>query len=192
MIRRSLSLAALALVAAVGCQPKMTMEDMKAHRPQRPAELDALNAFVGTWQGTGTCTMLMVDGKPEIATSGTSTTQWEADGWYLVERSTYEMGELGTMQGIGIWTYDAKDKEYEMDWYDTMGGTGEGEAKRNPDTGVWTMKSQSDSAHGKSYGEGTVKFIDDNTMEWTWKEWGDALHMMPIMEMKGTSTRSAG
>lgn len=50
--RNKLRTATLALACATltGCMPKMTVEEMKAAMPQRPAELDHLNAFVGQWE----------------------------------------------------------------------------------------------------------------------------------------------
>ena len=38
----------------LGCMPKMTIAEMKAQMPKRPAELDRLNRFVGKWTGEGT------------------------------------------------------------------------------------------------------------------------------------------
>jgi len=53
MFRRNSVLAVLLGVTAfvlTGCMPHMTLDEMKAQMPQRPAELDRLNAFVGQWQ----------------------------------------------------------------------------------------------------------------------------------------------
>jgi hypothetical protein len=37
-------------------------------------------------------------------------------------------------------------------------------------------------------GEGTTKFVDNNTMEWTYTEW-DSWKLKKMMDMKGTSKR---
>ena len=85
MIRTTLSsLAVLAFLAGglVGCQqPKMDMAEMMKP-PPRPVELDQLNSFVGTWEGTWEMTMKGAD-KP-ITGKGTDTFAWDADKWVMV------------------------------------------------------------------------------------------------------------
>ncbi|MFQ5463232.1 MAG: hypothetical protein ACE5E5_11475, partial [Phycisphaerae bacterium] len=88
-------------VLLVGCMPKMSIEQMRDERPQRPAELDMLNRFVGHWEGTGTGRMAMLE--EELASHSTEDIRWEGDDWYLVNRGSYEMGGLGVMKAIMIW-----------------------------------------------------------------------------------------
>lgn len=192
MTRCSLFMAGLAAFTAAGCMPKMTLDQMKEMKVERPAELDALQAFVGEWRSTGTCKMLMVEGEPELTTTGTSKAEWAADGWYVVEKYSHEMQDLGPMHGVGVWTYDASDKEYEVWWFESDGSTGDGEMTHDAATKTWKMKGEFEMGGHVMYGEGSVKIVDDSTMEWHWKAWADALHTMPAMEMKGTSTKTSG
>jgi len=48
-------------LGVTGCMPKMTIEQMKQQMPQRPAELDRLDAFVGKWQGEGEAKFAFLD-----------------------------------------------------------------------------------------------------------------------------------
>jgi hypothetical protein len=188
IMRKALSATAVAVVCIglTGCMPKMTIEQMKADMPVKPAELKMLDAFVGKWQGTGEADFSGLD--QMLKTTGESEVTWEGDGWYLVERGTYHMEELGDTQGIGIWTYDTKAKKFRTVWVDTMGGAGHGTARHDKETGTWHMKMTNHTPWGKTTAKGTVKFTDPNTMEWTYKEYAMA-GLMKTMEMTGTSKR---
>lgn len=190
MIRRRLSgMSVIALLAAAGCQqgpPKgMSMEDMMKP-PPRAAELDRLESLVGNWEGTGECKM---GGSNEtIATRGSNTVRWDCEKRVLVEHWEGEMGEGNKMRGIGIWTWDPEVKKYRMWWFDNFGGTGEGLATYNDSTRTWTMQAKSKSPMGKTAGKGTVKMVDNNTMNYTWEEW-NSWKTQKMMEMNGTSKR---
>lgn len=173
-----------ALVVLSGCMPKMTIEQMKAEMPKRPAELDRLNAFVGTWDFEGTATMAMLD--EPLKSSGWATTEWDGDNWYLVSRGVYSLEGLGEMKAIETWTYDAHSKKYRSTWTDSMGAVGTGQSWYDEKNGTWHMRATSHGAYGKTTMKGSVKLIDDNTMEWTWTEY---MGLMKTMEMTGTSKR---
>jgi len=177
------------LVLATGCMPKMTIEQMRKQRAKRPAELDMLNKFVGHWEGTGTGRMPMLE-EEELTSHGTEDVKWEGDGWYLVQYANYTMGGLGDLKGTMIWYWDFVDKKIKNIWVDTMGTMSVGSVKYNEKTGVWHMKSKSRGPWGRSAAAGTMKFTDDDTMEWTWTEW-DGLKLMKFMEMSGLSHRKA-
>ncbi len=176
----------LATAVLTGCIPKMTMEQMKEMRPQRPVELDRLNMFAGSWESSSEATMAMLD---EVMTStGSSEAAWECDGWCLVERATLELEGLGKMVMTSIWSWDAKSKKYRSMWAGNDGGTAVGTASYCEETKTWRIKAKGRSSWGKSKAKGTVTFIDDDTMEWTWTEW-DSLGLMKILDAKGTSKR---
>lgn len=174
--------AAGALVS--GCaSSKMNMEEMM-QAPSRPAELDALNAFTGTWSASWECTM---EGMPEpMKGTGMSVVAWECDKWVMLERFTGSMGE-DKFQGIGMWSYDPKSGKYQMRWMDSFGGVGDGTATYDAATRTWTMKGKG-SGMQDSVMEGTMRFVDDNTMEWTHTEW-NSWKTKKTMSMKGTSRK---
>ena len=189
MIRRTfpcLIVIACAGIVLTGCTPTFTIEEIKEMRPARPAELDKLNMFAGEWVSTGEATMTGLD--EVLKSTGTTESTWGCDGWCLVERSTMNMGELGGMTGLGVWTWDAKAKKYRSSWADDWGTTGRATAKYDDETRTWTMKAKGTGPMGKSVGKGTATFVGDDTVEWTWTEW-DSLHLMKVFEGKGTSKR---
>ncbi len=189
MTRRSFScviLSSMAGIALTGCMPHMTIEEMKSMMPQRPAELDKLNAFAGRWEFTGEAKMAGLD--QVLKSSGTNEAKWEGDGWYLVSRGVFKLEDLGEMQGVETWTYDAHSKKFRSTWVDSMGSVGAGTARHDDKTNTWYMRATSHGPFGKTWIKGQVRSVDDNTMEWDWAEyamWG----FFKTMEMSGTSRR---
>ena len=179
----------LAMAGLPGCMPEMTMEDMAKMRPDRPPELDRLNAFVGTWKGTGTANMMGIDEPMKL--TGTSKTAWGVDNWCIVEHGDYEMEGMGDMKGLGVWTWDARAKKYRTWWFDNFGVAGQGTLTYSKASDCWFMTVRGKSAMGSTRGAGCITFKDKDTMEWTWKEWPawDLLGLFNFMDMKGTSTR---
>lgn len=173
-------------ILLTGCMPKMTLEDMKAMMPQRPAELDRLNAFAGRWDTTGEMKFSFLD--EVIESTGSNEAKWEGNGWYLVNRGTFGMGELGEMEAIETWTYDSHSKVYRTLWVDSMGTVATGTARYDEKSNRWQMKATGHGPFGKSYMKGTVTFPDDNTMEWTWSEYMFG-GLIKTSEMTGTSRR---
>ena len=183
-MRRSVGTFALAVatVALTGCIPKMTIEEMKSGMPKRPPELDKLNMFVGTWEGTGEVEFAMLD--QPLKTTSKSTTEWGCDGWCVIERGTFEMEEFDPMDGIGVWTYDLKGKKYRGFWVDSMGMTSTATATWCDKTKTWKMKGKGHDPWGRNIWKGTVTLTDPNTMEWEMTQW-DGSGLMKVMEMTG-------
>lgn len=174
-----------------GCGPKPTIDDIKTEMTKakpRAAELDQLEKMVGTWETQGEMTFTGIEGK--ITFSGTSTSSWDLDKNVLVERINGEMAG-STMTGISMMWWDDREKEFRTFWIDSKGMSMEGEGEYNAKTGTWEMESEGVDPHSgqSTSGVGTMKLIDDNTMEWSHTEknaWG-----MVMMQMKGTSKRRA-
>ncbi len=176
----------LLAVVMTGCAPKMTMEDLKAMMPQRPAELDKLNAFVGTWNSEAEAKMAGLD--EPLRTTAQAEIKWEGDGWYLVSRETFTMGELGNSHGLGTWSYDMKHRVYRTSWVDSSGMTGMGKSWHDEKTNTWHMRGKSHGPWGTTTFKGSVTMTDPNTMTWNWTEYAMG-GLMKVMEMTGTSSR---
>ena len=179
-------LAACACILLTGCMPKMTIDELKQMMPERPAQLDLLNDFVGKWEGTGEMTFAGLD--EVLTSSSTSEIKWEGDDWYLVERADMHMDEFGDMTGMATWTYDINAKLFRNTWVDSMGSLGTGEGWYDEKNDSWRMRAISHGPMGKSTMKGTVKFIDDNTMEWWWAEYAMG-GLVKVMELNGTGRR---
>ena len=174
------------IIGLTGCEKPDLSEMMKP--PPRPAELDKLVCWVGSWEGT---MEMKIPGHDEVMTgSGTSTVTWEADKWLLLERFEGTMGDEGTMKGLGVWTWDPKAHKYRVWSFDTFGGVSEGTATYDEETSTWHMKAKSRylASGQKSVSEGKVKMLDNDTMEWDFTEW-DSLKLSKYMEGHGTSRR---
>lgn len=186
--RNTLRNATLVLVCATltGCMPKMTIEEMKAAMPQRPAELDHLNAFVGQWESETEVTMAGIE--DVIKSQGTSDIQWHGDKWFLVGHSSFNMGDCGEATGIETWMYDVKSKKFRTTWTDSMGSISMGTARYDEKTKTWHMRAKGYDPDGTTTGKGHIKMLDDNTMEWTWTEYTMG-GLMETMKMTGTMRR---
>ena len=159
---------------------------MKDRMPPRPAELDRLSALAGKWRTEGEVRMLGL--ADPIHTSGTSEANWECDRRLLVERSTFDMGALGPMNGVSVWSYDARARRYEMHWFDSFGESAKGSARFDAKKNTWVMRVQGRNAFTDIAADGTIRVINDDTLEWTWKQY-DAWHIIQFADMKGRSVR---
>lgn len=186
-ISRSI-LVGLVLVTGLlaGCQRPDMEEMMKA--PQRPVQLDRLNAFVGTWEGEAEMTM---PGTEEVYRStATNTISWSVDNRYLMNEMEITMHNGEKMHAMELWTWDPQIKKYRQWWFDDWGGYGSSTVEYEADEDEWEAKGESHcmrTGH-TSYDEMEMCFKDADSMEWTWTS-GDALGLITYMEMKGTSRR---
>ena len=187
MVRRLVTSAILLMGACTlltGCMPTMTIDQMKASMPERPAELDRLETFLGEWTHEGEAKFAMLE--EPIKTSGTSEAKWGGNRWYTVGHMTFNMEHFGESEGVECWTYDMHSKKYRSTWVDSMGMSGTGVGTFDEKTDTWHMTATSHGPWGKSTMKGQFRFTDPNTMEWTWSE---RQGLMKVMEMKGTSKR---
>jgi hypothetical protein len=181
--------AAAALTLLAGCQSqngKMTADAMKP--PPRPPELDKLQAFVGKWEDHGEGTAM----GQTVKFSGTATMNWEVDGRVLLGRGEGTMGDM-KMQSLEMWTWDPKAKKYMTVWMQNSGEVSHGTATYDEATRTWKMqgKGRNMNTGTATCGEGKIKMIDNNTMEWTFTEW-DGWKTKKLFEGKGTSKRVPG
>ncbi len=189
MARRlgSIGMVAMSLVLFAGCGPKA--EDMMKDAP-RPAALDRLNSFVGYWEGD---MEMKMKGAPEtMKATGNHRAEWSCDKRLLVSHYEGDMGEGKKMSGIEIWTYDDEAGKYRSWWFDSHGSAAEGAVEYDEETKTWLSSGtdQSMVTGVTTYGVGTMKLTDDNTMTWTWKQYDNMMKWgEPLMEMKGTSRR---
>jgi hypothetical protein len=184
----TLCLATMMLATLVGCQqPKTDLSEMMKP-PERPAELDRLEMFVGTWKGVAE---MSVPGSDEVMTSkGVETMGWDADKWLLVSHFEYGAEGESPTRGVAIWTWDPRAGKYRVWTFDNHGYCEEGSATYDEDTGIWRFKTKSRSqVTGREFsGEGKLKMADDSTMDWDWTVW-DGWKLRKLFEMKGTTRR---
>jgi hypothetical protein len=167
-----------------GCMPRMTIEQMKAEMPKRPAALDRLEPFVGRWQGQGEARFAMLDEPLKI--SGTGEVKWEGDRWYLVGHSLLKMEQFPDTQGLETWTYDIHAKKYRSTFVNSMGMLGMAESRYDEKTDTWHFTGTCYEPWGKMQMKGTLRLIDADTLEWKMTEY---MGLTKTVEMSGTDKR---
>lgn len=192
---RSLFLTFCTLGLVGGCaQPQWPMEP-----PQKPGpapEMAKLGRMVGSWSGTAEIVSpspeamkeMMPEGSDEMPSSfaGGWKTGWALGGMFLYGHGWHEMGEEQKVNYFEYWTWDPKAKKYRTWFFSDWGESGRGWATFDPDGDTIRMKAHWHDAQGASKrGEGTMTFVDNDTIDWTWSERGP----MGKMEFKGTSKR---
>lgn len=178
--------AACCIVPVAGCMPKMTIESIKQMQPPRPVELDRLEMLLGDWETEGQVVMSVLD--EPMRSTGTNSARWALDKRMLVEHAELDMGPLGKMTGMSIWSWDPTIKKYRMWWFDSFGETSEAVVTYDEASETWHMKAKGKKYGHSTSGRGTIRRIDDDTLEWTWKEYV-ALGLIKVADMKGTSRR---
>lgn len=189
MTRRNVACVILTLCASVpltGCMPKMTIEQMKADMPERPGELDRLDFLVGEWEYTGEADFGFLDQALEV--TSTIACEWANDDWYLVCHEDAEMEELGKIKVTWVWSYDGRAKKYRTWWFIGIGETVTGTATFDGPAQVWTEKGKSRSELGNSTYRGTMRIMDDDTVECDYTQ-RTFLGLVKLADYKGTMRR---
>ncbi len=172
----------------IGCQPSEEEMATMMNQPPRPAELEQLENFVGTWKAD--FEINVEDGDEVEANSGQITRQWAADKWMLVENWEHHIGDGNTMKGVTLTSWDRFAGKYRMMSTDNYGGRSEGTMVYDEEEKTWKAKAKGrDGMTGERVVEiWTAKFTDPSTIEWTWVQY-DGLGLFKNVEATGTSRR---
>jgi hypothetical protein len=175
----------MGLLLAVGCTASKV--DLSViQRPSRPAELDAYNAFVGSW--TWEAEMVVPDAD-NSAWSGTAEWSWTLDNRCLVGKMISK-SDHAEFEAEGVWSWHPKSRKYIWWMFNNWGYPQEGTAKYCAKSKSWRMPYKSVGLDGStSYGRYGLTVVDDNTIDWDVEEWADPLHMFKKLELKGTYRR---
>ena len=171
---------------STACLPRMTIDEIRAMQPPRPVELDRLEILLGDWVNEGEVSVAVL--AEPMRSGGTNHAEWSLDRRTVVGHADLDMGPLGKMTGMSIWSWDPLIKKYRMKWFDSIGETLEAVITYNEATQIWHMKGKGQKFGIKTSGRGTMRRIDDDTLEWTWKEY-DAFGIIQLAHMKGISRR---
>ena len=169
-------------VLLAGCAaPVMDMSE-PPERPAVPCEMKKLECLVGKWESTAE--MPCPETGEPMTYAGGNETEWALGGMFLKVKSWHEMGEGERKHYVEYITWDPKAQKFHA-WYFSDWGN-YGESWSTTDGECWQFKGKGCDASGaKSTSGGEWKFVDDDTMEWTWWEKGP----QGKMELKGTSKR---
>lgn len=187
-VAQGMTIAVVVAVCGTGCAPcRMDVEQMKAMLPSRAPEFDALEMLAGSWKTSGRVRMAGL--ARSIETTGTSKAAWACGRRLMVEHSTFDMGDLGTMNGMSIWTWDARAGRYRMWWFDSFGESATGTARLDEASKTWHVRTVGRNPWTRVRSKGTIQAIDADTLEWTWSQ-RDGLALFKLAHMQGVSHRN--
>ncbi len=175
-----------AAMLLAGCMPTMTCQDIQEMRPPRAPELDRLKMFVGEWETEGEVRIPAVEAI--LRTVGHNSADWMLDGRMVVEHAELDMGELGKISGMSVWTWDSAIRKYRMFWFDSLGEVSIGTATFDAKTETWHITAKAQKFGYRTIAKGTLRRIDANTIEWTWREYL-GLGLFKVADMNGVSRR---
>ncbi len=131
-----------------------------------------------------------LEAKEPIKTTGQNAATWECDGRFLVDRSTYDLGPLGPMTGLNIWTWDDSDRCFRIWWFDGLGESAQGTARFDASSQTWRIRTRGSNGRCSVLSRGTIRHVDNDHLEWTWRQW-DGWGIFRISEMHGSSVRQS-
>lgn len=187
----ALLLAACATAFCVGTvvsgQSQEAPEGKPAGPPLPPAELKALDAFVGEWRSVYEFTPAFM-GESGTGT-GFGTSEWVLGNWFL--KTTFKAtGDMGEYEMIGMLTYDPVAKIYRSYSFESYGMVEEATMTYEPGTKTWTTLSDGiDYQTGKPLKNRYVmRFVSPDKLEWDWSIQREGETDFALA-MKGTDTR---
>ena len=183
--RTGLVLGAVAAILVSGCAPR-NVDFAQIQRPDRAAELEALDVFVGSWVWEAEVVNAEGEGKDWKGTA-----EWR---WTLDDRCLHGVLSAKSTQAAfdaaGDWTWHPQRKRYEWSMYNNWGYPQHGTAKYDAETKTWTMKYKSVGLDGTtSHGLYEMKVVGDDLLEWRNEEWADPMYWFKKIEMKGVYKR---
>jgi len=183
------------IVGITGCSQNSQMSMDPMQRPDLAPELAQLNRFVGEWEGRAEMVEPSYEEMQASMPEGeempkyfmiAESYEWTLGGRCLRTTSWREMGPGQRANYEGMMTWDPKDQVYKVWWFGDWGDRATGTMTWDEEAKTFHMEVKGIDGHGqKGRGEGTMKFLSDDTVEWTWTEKGP----MGTMKLKGMNKR---
>jgi hypothetical protein len=176
--------------AIAGCQEPQKMDMSAMKPPERPRELDSLDAWAGNWTMTGEGKM----GDMTMKMSGSSTISWECDKRVMIARTEADCTGMGPdpmkESAVEIYTWNPKTKKFNTHYFNNMGVESHGDMTYDAATKTYHITGKGpDPMSGKTmHFEGDAKLVDSSTVDWTWCMWDD-WKIKKTGEGKGTMKR---
>jgi len=149
------------IVVAIVAMAAVAAEDAATTKPaERSAEQKVLDRFLGNWQGTKTVHKTKWNPK-EFRQTDTSSRVRILGGHFIQNKSEASDGTTS----LALTTYDVQRKCYRMWYFNSLGVAIEAQGKWDGETKTSTWRS--DQGNGLST-VGKGRFLDDNTVKWSW------------------------
>jgi hypothetical protein len=157
--------------------------------PTKPAEIKALDAFVGEWKSEFEFLPAMF-GAPGNGTSEFHC-EWVLDDWFVMGKQS-SASTYGPYDSVWLATYDPKMGKYRSFTFTSSGACGIATMTYDPETHTWTAVSESTNMTSGKPAENktTMRFAGKDKVEWEWHQRVEGQTEFTLM-MKGTDTRVA-
>jgi len=194
MPRLAIAILCAALGACTGPSPARPRAEWI--RPERPAELARLDPLVGSWE---TRAELVAPTRAELEArlgsaaqlvpesfGGAWRNEWVLGGMFLNSAGWRETGDGERSYYVEYLGWDANLGKYRSWLFNDRGELSEGTLALEPD-GSFLVQIEGLRADGSATrGRGSMRFVDADTMEWTWTEEG----VDGTLTMRGTNHRA--
>jgi hypothetical protein len=167
----------LTLLGAIALSAQAQMQ-----MPKPAPELKKLEYFVGSWTmgGDSKASPMGPGGK----WSGTEHLKWMEGGFFLVSQSTFKSDSMGSGNGTAYMGYDANDKMYTYDAFNTTGEAEHAKGMNDGDTWTWTADEKMNGQTMK--GRYSVKVLSPTSYTMKYEMSTDGTNWNTVMEGKAT------
>jgi len=156
-------------------------------QPQKPTpgpEVKKLDYFAGNWKSEGDMKPGPIG--PGGKFSATEQNEWMPGGFFLLSHAD-ESGPMGNGKGLAIFGYDADEKVYTYQAYNSMGEAEHAKGTLAGDTWTWTNESK---MQGKPMrGRFTVKTLTPTSYTFKFEMAPEGGEWATVMEGKATKTK---
>ena len=192
MVRHRIAPLAITLVLAA-CASTGGSASGSAAKNQPSPEMQRLAPMVGSWSGT--CTIVSptaqerasmgMPAMPEKMKGG-GEYSWTLDGKFLEMEGWHEMAPGQKEHYREFVGWDASARKYHSWYFGSSGERGEGWMTIDPDGKTFRVKADGvDAAGAPKSGTGTMTFVSNEEIKWTWSENGP----QGTMKLEGTNKK---
>lgn len=179
--RTIVCLAGFALLG--GCtRPSSTTMTLPT-KPSPAPELAKLERFMGKWTGSADLVFPSREdlkkrlpagsSEPQTTFANGETAAWSLGGMHLRRDGWFEMPGGQKQHYVEYVTWDAREKKFRTSMVSDWGDFSDGWMTLSADGLSAEMKTSGyDAAGNLTTGHATMRFVDDDTIEWTWSEKG--------------------
>jgi hypothetical protein len=165
------------LLAAVSAQSQMPA-------PKPGPELKKLDYFVGTWTMDGDLKPGPMG--PGGKMTGTEHIEWMDGGFFLTSHSNFKSA-MGNGTGLAVMGYNADDKVYTYDEYNSVGDAEHSKGTVDGDT--WTWSSDEKMGGQTMKARFTMKILSPTSYSFKYEMSPDGTNWSTVMDGKSTKSK---
>ena len=150
-------------------------EPQEAQPTEAMPEMAKLERLVGIWSGSGQISAPAPEDGQAISSPLESEVEceWTLGGTFLETEWWDQTADGQTSQTVVLITWDPHEEQHHMWRFSSSGGHGDGPVTFTTDADTLRLKVKGRDGNGERVNcRGTLTFVDDNTIEWTWDREG--------------------